>query len=43
MRIGIMGAGGIGSVIGGLLSEGGHDITLIDRWREQIEKSRPTG
>ena len=43
MRIGIMGAGGIGSVIGGLLSEDGHDITLIDRWREQIEKSRPTG
>ncbi|HIM59765.1 MAG TPA: 2-dehydropantoate 2-reductase [Dehalococcoidia bacterium] len=43
MRIGIMGAGGIGSVIGGLLSEGGHDITLIDRWREQIEKIKADG
>jgi len=38
MRIGIMGAGGIGSVVGGLLSEAGHDITLIDQWWEQIEK-----
>ena len=29
MRIGIMGAGGIGSVVGGLLSKAGHDITLV--------------
>ena len=43
MRIGIVGAGGIGSVVGGLLSEGGHDITLIDRWQEHIEKIRADG
>ena len=43
MRIGIMGAGGIGSVVGGLLSEAGHDITLIDQWWEQIEKIKGDG
>ncbi|MCH8911307.1 MAG: FAD-dependent monooxygenase, partial [Chloroflexi bacterium] len=43
MRIGIVGAGGIGSVVGGLLAEGGHDITLIDRWQEHIEKIRADG
>ena len=43
MRIGIMGAGGIGSVVGGLLSEGGHDVTLIDQWWEHIEKIKADG
>ena len=43
MRIGIMGAGGIGSVVGGLLAEGGHDITLIDQWPEHVEKIRADG
>jgi len=28
-RIGIMGAGGIGGVVGGLLSRAGHDVTLL--------------
>jgi 2-dehydropantoate 2-reductase len=43
MRIGIMGAGGIGSVVGGLLSKGGHDVTLIDQWWEHIEKIKADG
>lgn len=43
MRIGIMGAGGIGSVVGGLLAEGGHDITLIDQWPEHVEKIKADG
>jgi 2-dehydropantoate 2-reductase len=43
MRIGIMGAGGIGSVVGGLLAEGGHDVTLIDQWWEHIEKIKADG
>lgn len=43
MRIGIMGAGGIGSVVGGLLSEAGHDITLIDQWWEHVEKIKADG
>ena len=43
MRIGIMGAGGIGSVVGGLLSKAGHDITLIDQWWEHVEKIKTDG
>ena len=43
MRIGIMGAGGIGSVVGGLLSKAGHDITLIDQWWEHVEKIKADG
>ena len=31
-RIGIMGAGAIGSVVGGMLTRAGHDVTLIDQW-----------
>jgi 2-dehydropantoate 2-reductase len=38
-----MGAGGIGGVVGGLLAEGGHDITLIDQWPEHIEKIKADG
>jgi ketopantoate reductase len=30
MRIGIIGAGAIGSVVGGLLTKAGRDVTLID-------------
>ena len=38
MRIGIVGAGGVGSVVGGLLSHGGHDVTLVDQWPEHVDK-----
>jgi len=29
-RIGIIGAGAIGSIVGGMLTKAGHDVTLID-------------
>ena len=31
MKIAVIGAGAIGSVIGGLLSKAGEDVTLIGR------------
>ncbi len=37
MRIGIIGAGAIGSVVGGLLTKAGQDVTLIDQWPEHVE------
>ena len=43
MRIGIVGAGAVGSVVGGLLARGGHDITLIDPWPEHISKIQRDG
>ena len=36
-RIGVLGAGGIGSVVGGYLAAAGHDVTLIDPWFEHID------
>src|SRR3989442_10659821 len=43
MRIGIIGAGAIGSVVGGMLTKPGHDVTLIDQWPEHIETMRKNG
>jgi len=43
MRIGIIGAGAIGSVVGGMLTKAGHDVTLIDQWPEHIETMRKSG
>ena len=43
MRIGIIGAGAIGSVVGGLLTKAGHDVTLADQWPEHVEQMRKHG
>jgi 2-dehydropantoate 2-reductase len=43
MRIGIIGAGAIGSVVGGMLTRGGHDVTLIDQWPDHVEAMRRIG
>jgi len=43
MRIGIIGAGAIGSVVGGMLTKAGHDVTLIDQWPEHVEAMRNSG
>ncbi len=40
MRVGIVGAGALGSVLGGLLSEGGVDTVLIERDKEQVRVVR---
>jgi 2-dehydropantoate 2-reductase len=42
-RIGIIGAGAIGSVVGGLLTKAGHDVTLIDQWPEHVEAMKQRG
>lgn len=46
MRIGIIGAGAIGCIVGGLLSRAGGDVTVVDRWPESVEamkRRRPAG
>ena len=42
-RIGIIGAGAIGSVVGGFLTKAGRDVTLIDQWPEHIEAVKTKG
>ncbi len=42
-RIGIVGAGAIGCVVGGLLAKAGHDVTLIDQWPEHVEAMKRRG
>jgi 2-dehydropantoate 2-reductase len=43
MRIGILGAGAIGCVVGGLLTKAGHDVTLMDQWPEHVETLKRQG
>jgi 2-dehydropantoate 2-reductase len=43
MRFGIVGAGAIGCVVGGLLTKAGRDVTLIDQWPEHVESMKRVG
>lgn len=43
MRIGILGAGAMGSVFGGHLALAGHDVTLIDIRRDHMDLVRRNG
>jgi 2-dehydropantoate 2-reductase len=43
LRVGVMGAGAVGSVTGGLLAGTGHDVTLIDPWPEHVEAIKRDG
>src|SRR5262249_17740396 len=36
-------SGAIGSVVGGLLTKAGHDVTLVDQWPEHIEAMKKVG
>lgn len=42
-RIAFIGAGAMGSYIGGRIAQGGYDVTLIDGWREHVEAIRRDG
>src|SRR5437899_11867518 len=42
-RIGIIGVGSIGSVVGGMLTKAGHDVTLVDQWPDHIEAMKTVG
>jgi 2-dehydropantoate 2-reductase len=43
MKIAVIGAGAMGSVIGGLLARAGNDVTLIEIWREAIDAIERNG
>jgi 2-dehydropantoate 2-reductase len=43
MKIAVIGAGAMGSVMGGLLAKAGNPITLIDVWREAVDAINANG
>jgi 2-dehydropantoate 2-reductase len=43
MRIAVLGSGAIGSVVGGMLTKAGHDVTLVDQWPEHVEAMKKVG
>ena len=43
MKIGILGAGALGCAIGGVLTEAGHEVWLINRNSNQVEAMRSRG
>src|SRR5947207_538803 len=42
-RIAVLGSGAIGSMVGGMLTKAGHDVTLVDQWPEHVEAMRKVG
>ena len=42
-KIAVLGAGAIGSIIGGYLTRAGHQVTLIDPWAAHVEAMRSDG
>ena len=43
VKVAILGAGAMGSVFGGHLALAGHDVTLVDTWREHMEAVAASG
>lgn len=43
MRIAVVGAGAMGCIFGGTLSEAGHEVTLIDVWAEHVNALNARG
>jgi 2-dehydropantoate 2-reductase len=43
MRIAVLGSGAIGSVVGGMLTKAGHDVTLVDQWPEHVGAMKQIG
>ena len=43
MKIAVLGAGAMGSLFGGRLAEGGHEVTLISTWAGHVERINREG
>jgi len=42
-RIAVLGSGAIGSMVGGMLTKAGRDVTLVDQWPEHVEAMKKVG
>ena len=43
MKICMLGSGALGSALGGVLCEGGHDVVLVDSWAEHVDAINARG
>jgi len=43
MKIAVLGAGAMGSLYGGHLAEGGHEVWLLDVWKEHVDAVNQQG
>jgi len=43
MKIAVVGAGAMGSVYSGFLGDAGHEVWVIDTWREHVDAIRERG
>jgi 2-dehydropantoate 2-reductase len=43
MKVCVLGAGAMGSSIGGLLAAGGSDVCLMDTWAEHVDAINSRG
>jgi 2-dehydropantoate 2-reductase len=43
MKICMLGSGALGSALGGVLTEGGNDVWLIDAWDGHVDAMRTRG
>ncbi|MGZ0188360.1 MAG: ketopantoate reductase family protein, partial [Alphaproteobacteria bacterium] len=43
MKIGIIGAGAMGSVYAGLMADAGHDVWMFDNWAEHVAAINANG
>ena len=43
MGIGVIGAGGMGCLYGGRLTQAGYDVTLLDIWQPHVDAIRSSG
>lgn len=43
MKIGIIGAGAMGSVYGALMADAGHEVWMFDKWQEHVDAMNASG
>ena len=42
-KVCVLGAGAMGCLFGGLLSEGGLEVTLVDKWKDHVDSIKKNG
>ena len=43
MKVGIVGAGAMGSIYGALMTDSGHEVWMFDKWQAHVDAMRTNG